>query len=194
MSPEIVAAIAVEQARHAAFAATDVRLPPPISLGILALKSGPVLARTVRRFAQGRDHGFHETLVEEVLRAYYLAGAGFDVWAGVKRGAAAAFLPDPNTSVGTKMIQELIKLFDTGKRPHITLIGHSAGGFVAGECATLLKKRGIVDKGMRPKVQSAVRALQEGVQRVHFIDGRMPHSLLLEIFTDKGVGTEIVHG
>jgi acetylglutamate kinase len=57
-----------------------------------------------------------------------------------------------------------------------------------------LKKRGVVDKGMRPKVQSAVRALQEGVQRVHLIDGRMPHSLLLEIFTDKGVGTEIVHG
>jgi acetylglutamate kinase len=57
-----------------------------------------------------------------------------------------------------------------------------------------LKKKGIIDKGMRPKVASAVRALQEGVQRVHFIDGRMPHSLLLEIFTDKGVGTEIVHG
>ena len=57
-----------------------------------------------------------------------------------------------------------------------------------------LKKKGVIDKGMRPKVQSAVRALQEGVQRVHFIDGRMPHSLLLEIFTDQGVGTEIVHG
>ena len=57
-----------------------------------------------------------------------------------------------------------------------------------------LKKRGVIDKGMRPKVQSAVRALEEGVQRVHFIDGRMPHSLLLEIFTSKGVGTEIVHG
>ncbi len=57
-----------------------------------------------------------------------------------------------------------------------------------------LKKKGIIDKGMRPKVASAVRALQEGVQRVHFIDGRMPHSLLLEIFTDRGVGTEIVHG
>jgi len=57
-----------------------------------------------------------------------------------------------------------------------------------------LKKKGIIDKGMRPKVQSAVRALEEGVQRVHFIDGRMPHSLLLEIFTDKGVGTEIVRG
>ncbi len=57
-----------------------------------------------------------------------------------------------------------------------------------------LKKKGVIDKGMRPKVGSAVRALQEGVQRVHFIDGRLPHSLLLEIFTDKGIGTEIVHG
>ncbi|HKB91089.1 MAG TPA: acetylglutamate kinase [Opitutaceae bacterium] len=57
-----------------------------------------------------------------------------------------------------------------------------------------LKKKGVIDKGMRPKVQSAIRALQEGVQRVHFIDGRLPQSLLLEIFTDKGIGTEIVHG
>ncbi|HVW21118.1 MAG TPA: acetylglutamate kinase [Opitutaceae bacterium] len=57
-----------------------------------------------------------------------------------------------------------------------------------------LKKRGVIDKGMRPKVASAVRALEEGVQRVHFIDGRLPHSLLLEIFTDHGIGTEIVQG
>ena len=57
-----------------------------------------------------------------------------------------------------------------------------------------LKKKGVIDKGMRPKVASAVRALEEGVQRVHFIDGRLAHSLLLEIFTDKGIGTEIVHG
>jgi acetylglutamate kinase len=55
-----------------------------------------------------------------------------------------------------------------------------------------LKRKGVIDKGMRPKVASAIRALQEGVQRVHFIDGRLPHSLLLEIFTDKGIGTEIV--
>ncbi len=57
-----------------------------------------------------------------------------------------------------------------------------------------LKRRGVIDQGMRPKVGSAIRALQEGVQRVHFIDGRLPHSLLLEIFTDRGIGTEIVAG
>jgi acetylglutamate kinase len=57
-----------------------------------------------------------------------------------------------------------------------------------------LKKKGVIDQGMRPKVASAMQALQEGVQRVHFIDGRLPHSLLLEIFTDEGIGTEIVQG
>jgi len=55
-----------------------------------------------------------------------------------------------------------------------------------------LKAAGIVDKGMIPKVDSAVEAVKSGVHRVHFVDGRVPHSVLLEIFTDKGVGTEIV--
>lgn len=57
-----------------------------------------------------------------------------------------------------------------------------------------LKRKGVIAGGMIPKVDSAVKALREGVRRVHFIDGRVPHSLLLEVFTDKGVGTEIVHG
>ena len=53
---------------------------------------------------------------------------------------------------------------------------------------------GTITGGMIPKVDSAVKALREGVRRVHFIDGRVPHALLLEVFTDKGIGTEIVHG
>jgi len=55
-----------------------------------------------------------------------------------------------------------------------------------------LKQAGIIDKGMIPKVDSAVRAIQFGVEKVSFVDGRVPHALLLEIFTDEGVGTEIV--
>jgi acetylglutamate kinase len=55
-----------------------------------------------------------------------------------------------------------------------------------------LKRQGVIDKGMIPKVDSAVEAVQAGVHRVHFVDGRVPHSILLEIFTDKGIGTEIV--
>lgn len=52
---------------------------------------------------------------------------------------------------------------------------------------------GVIAQGMLPKVRSGVEALKSGVHRVHFIDGRMPHSVLLEIFTDQGVGTEIVN-
>lgn len=56
-----------------------------------------------------------------------------------------------------------------------------------------LRKSGVIGSGMLPKVESATAALRSGVHRVHLIDGMMPHSILLEIFTDKGVGTEIVH-
>lgn len=55
-----------------------------------------------------------------------------------------------------------------------------------------LKKAGIVDKGMIPKVDSAVAAIRSGVEKVFFVDGRLQHSVLLEIFTDAGVGTEVV--
>jgi len=56
-----------------------------------------------------------------------------------------------------------------------------------------LKANGTIGKGMIPKVDSATRALSHGVHRVHFVDGRQPHSVLLEIFTDRGIGTEIVN-
>ena len=55
-----------------------------------------------------------------------------------------------------------------------------------------LKKAGVVDKGMIPKVDSAVAAIRSGVTKVSFVDGRVDHSVLLEIFTDAGVGTEVV--
>ena len=55
-----------------------------------------------------------------------------------------------------------------------------------------LKAARVIDKGMIPKVDSAVSALASGVEKVSFVDGRVPHALLLEIFTDEGVGTEVV--
>jgi acetylglutamate kinase len=55
-----------------------------------------------------------------------------------------------------------------------------------------LKRAGIIDKGMIPKVDNAVAALKAGVEKVSFVDGRVQHSVLMEIFTDEGVGTEIV--
>jgi len=55
-----------------------------------------------------------------------------------------------------------------------------------------LKQSGIIASGMIPKVDSATAAIHAGVDKVSFVDGRINHAVLLEIFTDKGVGTEIV--
>src|SRR6478735_7252919 len=53
-------------------------------------------------------------------------------------------------------------------------------------------KSGAVGSGMLPKVEACITALQGGVNKTHIIDGRIPHALLLEIYTEAGVGTEIV--
>lgn len=55
-----------------------------------------------------------------------------------------------------------------------------------------LINEGVITGGMLPKVQACLRALDKGVAKNHIIDGRIPHSLLLEIFTKEGIGTEIV--
>lgn len=55
-----------------------------------------------------------------------------------------------------------------------------------------MQSRGVVSGGMLPKVDACLRALEAGVKKAHVIDGRMPHSILLEVFTDQGIGTEIV--
>jgi acetylglutamate kinase len=58
-------------------------------------------------------------------------------------------------------------------------------------CRTLIEE-GVIDAGMVPKVDAALEALASGVRKVHIIDGRMPHSILLEIYSNTGIGTEIV--
>jgi acetylglutamate kinase len=55
-----------------------------------------------------------------------------------------------------------------------------------------LVMQGVIDSGMIPKVEACLESLHAGVRKTHIIDGRLRHSLLLEIYTDRGVGTEIV--
>ncbi|MFC1658102.1 acetylglutamate kinase [Candidatus Omnitrophota bacterium] len=61
----------------------------------------------------------------------------------------------------------------------------------ASEAKRLIKEK-IIQEGMIPKVQACMRAINKGVKKAHIIDARIPHALLLEIFTDSGVGTELV--
>lgn len=55
-----------------------------------------------------------------------------------------------------------------------------------------LERDGVIKGGMLPKVRSALNAIDAGVGKVHFINGRIPHGLLLEVFTNDGIGTEVL--
>jgi acetylglutamate kinase len=58
----------------------------------------------------------------------------------------------------------------------------------------LLASPGVVDGGMIPKLESAIRALRAGIDRVHLVDGRVEHAVVLELFTPEGIGTMITPG
>lgn len=68
------------------------------------------------------------------------------------------------------------------------------GSLISSVKAEVVKKmleEGAISGGMIPKIQCAMEAIQHGVERVHIIDGRKPHTVLLELFTDSGIGTEV---
>ena len=71
----------------------------------------------------------------------------------------------------------------SGKTPISTITLKQIGDMLA---------KGMIEKGMMPKVEGCQKALEGGVNKVHIISGKLPHSLLLEIFTDQGIGTEII--
>lgn len=60
------------------------------------------------------------------------------------------------------------------------------------DAASELIKKGVIEAGMIPKVEACLETLTKGVKKIHIIDGRLRHSLLLEIYTNRGIGTEIV--
>jgi acetylglutamate kinase len=109
-------------------------------------------------------------------------------WLNVNADTAAAAV------AGQLQAEKLVLLTDTPgilldrKDPQSLVRGLDAAG-----CRELIAK-GIIDEGMIPKVEACLDSLRSGVKKNHIIDGRLRHSLLLEIYTDRGVGTEIVLG
>jgi acetylglutamate kinase len=93
---------------------------------------------------------------------------------------------------------ELAVALDAGKLVYLNdvpgLIGPTGdllSELSASQCLDLLGRDGVVAGGMIPKLESAVAASKAGVSRVHLVDGRVEHSLVLELFTPEGVGTMI---
>jgi acetylglutamate kinase len=111
---------------------------------------------------------------------------GAERWLNVNADTAAAAI------AAHLRAEKLVVLTDT---PGILLDRRRPESLVhsldAADCQDLIARR-IIDEGMIPKVEACLESLRSGVRKTHMIDGRLRHSLLLEIFTHRGVGTEII--
>lgn len=107
-------------------------------------------------------------------------------WLNVNADTAACAVAAELKAAKFVMLTDTPGILRNPKDPS-TLINH----LDLEECGALVKS-GVIDGGMIPKVEACFDALRAGVGKIHVIDGRRPYSLLLEIFTDTGVGTEIV--
>jgi acetylglutamate kinase len=109
-------------------------------------------------------------------------------WLNVNADTAAAAV------AANLQAEKLVILTDT---PGILLERRDASSLIpsldSAGCQDLIARR-VIDEGMIPKVEACLDSLHGGVRKTHMIDGRLRHSLLLEIYTDRGVGTEIVLG
>jgi acetylglutamate kinase len=147
-----------------------------------------------KRFAKndlgfvGEITGVNAVLLRTLLRDGYLpviaplgvdeAGTVYNINADIAAGEIAAALG----------AVKLVYLSDIeGVQANGALLSH-----LAEDDARDYIRTGAISGGMIPKVESALKAVRAGVQKVHIIDGRVPHGLLLEIFTKEGIGTEIV--
>ena len=150
----------------------------------------------VRRSAEdGPDLGYVGTIVK-VNTAYLnllLANSFMPVIAPIgvdTRGQAYNINADVAASevAAALSAEKLVFLSDV---EGVMAAGKLIGSMTREEASRLIENRTITN-GMIPKIRSASSALERGVNKVHLIDGRIKHSLLLEIFTDAGIGTEML--
>jgi acetylglutamate kinase len=107
-------------------------------------------------------------------------------WLNVNADTAAAAVAAQLKAAKLVMMTDTPGILRDRKDPESLIPSVSAAG-----CRQLIRD-GVIDSGMIPKVEACLDAHRAGIGKTHIIDGRLKYSLLLEIFTDKGVGTEIV--
>jgi hypothetical protein len=122
MSPEIV-----EEIRGDAEVAASSGARGIFSTGTMLLHAGKVLTRVIRRFRTGRAHGLYPTVVEEILREFYLANVGLKIWGAMKRETYDTFQPATPLRGGQYVVAKLAELGKHSPPPEISLIGHSTG-------------------------------------------------------------------
>jgi hypothetical protein len=122
MSPEVLEELREDTAVAAKNGARGV-----LTSAVLLKHAVRVLARVISRFRRDRAHGLYPTAVEEILREFYVANAGVNIWGAMKGETHDTFQPATPLRGGQYVVEKLAELIRAGHRPEITLIGHSTG-------------------------------------------------------------------
>lgn len=172
------------------------------SLGVRAVgisgKDGGML-KVVKKYADGEDIGFvgeitevDTKLIEDLLEKDVLpiiCPIGMDKeyqTYNINADDAACAIAKAMKAEKLAFLTDIEGVYKDPKDPE-TLISE----LLVSEAETLMEE-GFIGGGMLPKLQNCIDAIESGVSRVHILDGRIPHCLLLEIFTNKGIGTAIL--
>jgi len=136
----------------------------------------------------GEVEAIHPEIVENILNNKWIpviapvgvgpAGERYNINADLVAGKIAASLRAEKFI----LLTDVEGVLDGDKKLISTMNGELAGRYL---------KEGAISGGMIPKVNCCLQALEEGVKKTHIIDGRVKHAILLEIFTDEGIGTQI---
>jgi len=148
-----------------------------------------IVAKVIRRYRQGRQHGFHATIVEEILRAFYLGELAADVWDLMKEDTGDAFRKNGG---GALFMDALAKsLAGAAELPRITIVGHSAGSIFATNMLRYAERAFTVSKDVRfdliflaPALTFAMCAklVKDHFHLIRKVDG-VPKKLALRMFT-----------
>lgn len=172
------------------------------SLGVRALgvsgKDGHLL-ETKKKFAAGEDIGsvgyvskvnpkvLYDLLEKDFLPIVYPIGMDEDCNSyNINADEAACAIAKELKAEKLAFLSDIEGVLSDVKNPESII-----AEIYVGEAQKLIDN-GSIAGGMLPKMKSCIEAIKEGVNRVHILDGRIPHSLLLEIFTNKGIGTAIL--
>jgi acetylglutamate kinase len=181
---EIVSLICNHGGRAVGLTGRDDRL-------VVAERAGELVTRSGKRVDAGRVGkivSVDPTVVRKLIEGGFIPviapiavddrGQSLNVNADTVAGAIAEALP----------ARKLVLMTDTsGVRDQS---GEFVSSLEAGRARELIAS-GVIEGGMIPKIECALHALENGVRKAHVLDGRVRHAVLLELFTDRGVGTEI---
>lgn len=173
------------------------------SLGVRAIgisgKDGKLLSVT-KKYARGADLGFvgevkevNATILYDLLEKDFLpiiCPIGLDKdynTYNINADDAACAIARAMRAEKLAFLTDIEGVYKNPKDP-ATLISE----LTVSEAHKLMNE-GVIGGGMLPKLHNCIEAIEHGVSRVHILDGRIPHCLLLEIFTNKGIGTAIIN-